>query len=85
MVYAIVTALNGIPLESSPAVSNGVLIDTTPPESAALFEMTDANIVANPSFEDDFDSYEDWATENENYEMESETPHDGLRYIYSYW
>ncbi|XP_070573612.1 uncharacterized protein [Ptychodera flava] len=49
--YSKVSAMDAVGLESQAAVSNGVLVDTTPPQNILKF-VAEGNLLRNPSFEE---------------------------------
>ncbi|XP_077995632.1 uncharacterized protein LOC144449084 [Glandiceps talaboti] len=64
--YSKVVAVDAAGLQSGVAVSNGVTIDTTPPQNI-LKLLSDSNVVLNPSFED-------FETQNENNDTDCKYP-----------
>ena len=78
MVYAAVSAINGVGMQSDWMYSNGIRIDTTPPLPLSKFQ-SNINIVGNPSFEFDIDG--SWVLANDQYEMRSDIPYDGVQYL----
>ncbi|ESO88605.1 hypothetical protein LOTGIDRAFT_165389 [Lottia gigantea] len=92
-IYHKVYAVDGSGLQSQVAVSNGIIIDTSPPEPSYL-EFIGENLILNPSFESISDDTttscnsnipEDWSTDSQSCvktrSSQHSTAHDGEVYI----
>ncbi|ESO88602.1 hypothetical protein LOTGIDRAFT_234472 [Lottia gigantea] len=92
-IYNKVYAVDGSGLQSQVAVSNGIIIDTSPPEASYL-EFIGENLILNPSFESTSDDTttscnsnipEHWSTDSQSCvktrSSQHSTAHDGEVYI----
>ncbi|ESO88616.1 hypothetical protein LOTGIDRAFT_234474 [Lottia gigantea] len=92
-IYHKVYAVDGSGLQSQVAVSNGIIIDTSPPEASYL-EFIGENLILNPSFESISDDTttscnsnipEHWSTDSQSCvktrSSQHSTAHDGEVYI----